>query len=82
MLSYSNLSDGPLGEAMLTASHILNQVPSRINKETPYELWYKKKPNISYLKVWCCRAIVRVPGLKRKKLGERGLECIFIGYAN
>ena len=66
---------------MLTACHILNRVPSRTNKETPYELWYKKKPNLSYLKVWGCRAIVRVLGQKRNKLGERGLECIFIGYA-
>jgi len=81
MLSYSGLSDGFWGEAMLTACHILNRVPMRTNKETPYELWYKKKPNLSYLKVWGCRAIVRVPGNKKKKLGERGLECIFIGYA-
>ena len=74
MLSYSNLSDGFWREAMLTACHILSRVPSRTNKETPYELWYKKKPNLSYLKVWGCQG--------RKKLGERGLECIFIGYAN
>ena len=82
MLSYSNLSNGFWGEAMLTACHILNRVPSRTNKETPYELWYKKKPNLSYLKVQGYRAIVRVPRQKRKKLDEQGLECIFIGYAN
>ena len=52
MLSYSNLSDGFWGEAMLTACHILNRVPSRTNKETPYELWYKRKPNLGYIKVW------------------------------
>ena len=41
----------------------------------------KRKPNLSHLKVWGCRAIVRVPKSKRKQLGEREIECIFIVYA-
>ena len=49
-LSYSSLSEGFWGEAMWTACHILNWVPMRTNKETPYELWYKRKPNLSYLR--------------------------------
>ncbi|GJU62446.1 zinc finger, CCHC-type containing protein [Tanacetum coccineum] len=48
---------------------------------TPYELWTKKKPNLNYPWVWGCRAVVRLPSLKLKTLGERGNECIFIGYA-
>ncbi|GJU07600.1 zinc finger, CCHC-type containing protein [Tanacetum coccineum] len=27
-----------------------------------------------------CRAVVRLPDLKLKTLGERGIECIFVGY--
>ena len=81
MLSYSGLSEGFWDEAMLTACHILNRVPMRTNKVTPYELWYKRKQNLSCLKVWGCRTIVRLPSNKRKKLGARGIECIFIGYA-
>lgn len=81
MLSNSGLSKGFWGEALLTACHILNRVPTKRNKKTPYELWKKRKPNLNYLKVWGCRAIVKVPEPKRKKLGERGIECIFIGYA-
>ncbi|GJU23853.1 zinc finger, CCHC-type containing protein [Tanacetum coccineum] len=30
---------------------------------------------------WGCRAVVRHPDLKRKTLGEKGIDCIFIGYA-
>ncbi|GKA57616.1 zinc finger, CCHC-type containing protein [Tanacetum coccineum] len=41
----------------------------------------KKKPNLNYLRVWGCRAVVRLPGPKLKTLGERGIECIFVGYA-
>ncbi|GJT10875.1 zinc finger, CCHC-type containing protein [Tanacetum coccineum] len=43
MLSYSGLSEGFWGEAMLTACYLLNRVPNKRNKTTPYELWYKKR---------------------------------------
>ncbi|GKA78030.1 zinc finger, CCHC-type containing protein, partial [Tanacetum coccineum] len=81
MLSYSGLSEGFWGEAMLTACYLLNRVPNKRNKTTPYELWYKKRPNLSYLRVWGCRAVVRLPEPKRKTLGEKGIDCIFVGYA-
>nr|GEX95750.1 elongation factor 1-alpha [Tanacetum cinerariifolium] len=54
MLSYSGLSEGFWGEAMLTACYLLNRG---------------------------CRAVVRLPDPKRKTLGEKGIDCIFIGYA-
>ncbi|GJV00991.1 zinc finger, CCHC-type containing protein [Tanacetum coccineum] len=81
MLSYSGLSEGFWGEAMLTACYLLNRIPNKRNKTTPYELWYKKRPNLSYLRVYGCRAIVRLPDPKRKTLGEKGIDCIFVGYA-
>ena len=80
MLSYSGLSNGFRGEAMLTACYLLNRVPNKRNRTTPYELWYKRKPNLSYLRVWGCRAVVKLTNPKRKTLGERGIDCIFIGY--
>nr|GEW36336.1 zinc finger, CCHC-type [Tanacetum cinerariifolium] len=48
---------------------------------TPYELWTKQKPNLNYLRVWGCRSTVRFPDPKLKTLGKRGIECIFVGYA-
>lgn len=81
MLSYSGLSEGFWGEAMLTACYLLNRIPNKRNKVTPYELWHKKTPNLSYLKIWGCRAVVRLTEPKRKTIGERGIDCIFIGYA-
>ncbi|GKA43618.1 zinc finger, CCHC-type containing protein [Tanacetum coccineum] len=47
------------------------KVPNKRNKTTPYELWYKKRPNLSFLRVWGCRAVVRLPDPKRKTLGEK-----------
>ena len=81
MLSYSGLSQGFWGEAMLTTCYLLNRVPNKRNMITPYELWTKRKPNLNYLRVWGCRAVVRLPDPKLKTLGERGYECIFVGYA-
>nr|GEU68389.1 hypothetical protein [Tanacetum cinerariifolium] len=57
-------------------------VPNKRNKITPYELWTKRKPNLNYLRVWGCRAVVRLPDPKLKTLGERGIKCIFVGYAD
>ncbi|GJY91339.1 zinc finger, CCHC-type containing protein [Tanacetum coccineum] len=34
-----------------------------------------------YLLNRACRAVVRLPDPKRKPLGEKGIDCIFVGYA-
>ncbi|GJS25574.1 zinc finger, CCHC-type containing protein [Tanacetum coccineum] len=81
MLSYSGLSQGFWGEAVLTACYLLNRVPNKRNMITPYELWTKRKPNLNYLRVWGCWPVVRLPDPKLKTLGEKGIECIFVGYA-
>jgi hypothetical protein len=52
------------------------------NKEvTPFEDWEKKRPTISYLRSWGCLAIVRVPINKKRKLGPKTVDCVFLGYA-
>ncbi|GJS22014.1 zinc finger, CCHC-type containing protein [Tanacetum coccineum] len=66
---------------MLTTCYLLNRVLNKRNMIAPYELWTKKKPNLDYLRVWSCRAVVRLPDPKLKTLDERGIECIFVGYA-
>ncbi|GJZ35313.1 zinc finger, CCHC-type containing protein [Tanacetum coccineum] len=75
------LSQGFWGGAMLTAFYLLNRIPNKRNRITPYELWTKIKPNLNYLRVLGCRAVVRLPDPKLKTLGERGIECIFVRYA-
>nr|GEW79237.1 hypothetical protein [Tanacetum cinerariifolium] len=53
-------------------------VPTKKVDKTPYELWFGKVPNLSYLKVWGCEALVKwdMP----EKLQQRSVKCIFIGY--
>ncbi|GJW62743.1 retrotransposon protein, putative, ty1-copia subclass [Tanacetum coccineum] len=60
--SMMNLTNLPLSfwdYALESATRILNMVPTEKVDKTPYELWYEKVPNMSYLKVWGCEALVK-----------------------
>ncbi|GJW13368.1 retrotransposon protein, putative, ty1-copia subclass [Tanacetum coccineum] len=53
-------------------------VPTKKVDKTPYELWYEKVPNLSYLKVWGYEALVKRD--TPDKLKQRSIKCILIGY--
>ena len=62
--SMMSLTDLPLsfwGYALETATFTLNRAPSKSVEMTPYELWFVKKPKLSFLKVSGCDVI----GLQR-----------------
>lgn len=46
--------------------------------KTPYELWYGKQPNLSYLRNFGCKEHGFVH--EEKKLNSYFHECIFLGY--
>ena len=52
MLINSSLLEFLWGEALKTAAYILNQVPSKSDPKTPYELWSQKKPSLCHFHVW------------------------------
>jgi len=68
-------------EAILSAYHIQNRIPYKKTSITPYEIWKGHVPNLNYLKVWGCLAKILLPEPKRKKLGPKIFDCMFIGYA-
>nr|GEW33420.1 hypothetical protein [Tanacetum cinerariifolium] len=45
--------------ALESTTRILNMDPAKNVDKTPYELWYGKVPNLSYLKVGGCEALVK-----------------------
>ena len=45
---------------------------------TPYELWFSKKPKLSFLKVSGCDTYVK--RLQPDKLEPKSEKCVFIGY--
>jgi len=67
-------------EALKTAIHILNRVPSKLVPKTPYELWTGRKPALSYLHVWGCPAEAKVFNPNIGKLDPKTDSCHFIGY--
>ncbi|GJW66463.1 retrotransposon protein, putative, ty1-copia subclass [Tanacetum coccineum] len=79
--SMMNLTTLPLSfwdYALESATRILYMVTTKKVDKTPYELWYGKVPNLSYLKIWGCKALVKRD--TPDKLEQRPVKCIFIGY--
>jgi len=81
MLISSGAPPNMWGEALLSACHIQTRILYKKTGVTPYELWKGHAPNLNYLKVWGCLLKVLLPELKRKKLGPKIFDCMFIGYA-
>src|SRR5215216_3351999 len=53
--SMMSLADLPLsfwGYALETTTFTLNRAPSKSVEMTPYELWFGKKPKLSFRKIW------------------------------
>jgi hypothetical protein len=80
MLETTGLSKKWWGEAILTACHVLNRVPTKNKEITSFKEWFKNKVNLSYLRTWGCLAMVNVPINKKRKLGPKTVDCVFLGY--
>lgn len=55
MINCVNLNKSFWGEAVLTATYLINRSPSRALKnikKTPFEMWHKKKSILKYLKIF------------------------------
>jgi hypothetical protein len=67
-------------EALKTAIHILNRVPSKSVPKTPYELWTGRVPSLHHLRVWGSSAEAKVFNPNIAKLDPKTVSCFFIGY--
>ena len=47
------------GYALETAAFTFNRALSKSVETTPYELWFRSKPKLSFLKVWSCDAYMK-----------------------
>ena len=64
--------------ALESVARILNMIPTKKVDKTPYEIWDRQGPKLSYLKVWDCKALMKhdMPN----KLEPISIECVFVGY--
>src|SRR5215216_5253342 len=79
--SMMSLTDLPLsfwGYALETAAFKLNRAPSKSIEITSYELWFGKKPKLSFLKILGCDAYVKK--FQHDKLELKSEKCVLIGY--
>lgn len=69
------------GEAVLTATYLVNVIPSKAIKveKTPYELWHNKKPKLKYLRVFGCTAYVHNK-TRKHKFDDKSIKGILVGY--
>jgi transposase InsO family protein len=81
MLNESGLPASFWNEALAAMIHVWNRLPtSFLPSSTPHEEWYKKKPDVSHLRVFGCTAYVFIQKDQQKKLSSHAQKCIFVGY--
>lgn len=68
-------------EAAAYMTHTANLTPRKNKIKTPYELYYGKVPNVSYLRTFGCTAYYHIPKNMRAKLDPTGRKAIMIGYS-
>ena len=81
MLADSELPHSFWAEALSTAAYLVNRSPTKtLDDKTPFEAWYRKKPNVNHLRVFGCLTYIHIPKDERKKLDPKAKRCIFLGY--
>jgi len=80
LIGYSTLPLSLWMNALKTAIHILNRVPSKSVPKTPYELWTGRVPSLNHLRVWGSPAEAKVFNPNIGKLDPKTVSCHFIGY--
>ncbi|KAK8690580.1 hypothetical protein V6N13_074112 [Hibiscus sabdariffa] len=78
MMSHTDLPTSFWGYALEIAAFTLNRVPSKSIQKTPHEMWTGKHPNMSFMKIWGCKAYVKHQ--MSTKLEPKSEKCIFVGY--
>ena len=84
MLMSSGLPANLWTYAIACSVHVLNRTPrsSNPNSKTPYEMMFRRKPNLKYLRVFGCKVWAQVRDRKGKlgKLSVRSEQGRFLGY--
>lgn len=80
MVIRSKLDKNLWAEAVACSVYVLNRcVTARNEVQTPYELWYGRKPNVGNLRIFGQRVMVLDTNI-RFKFGPKGKEGTFVGY--
>ncbi|KAK9036864.1 hypothetical protein V6N11_021788 [Hibiscus sabdariffa] len=78
MMSHNDLPTSFWGHALEASAFTLNRVPSKSVQKTPHEMWIGKRPVMSFMKVWGCKAYIEHQ--MSTKLEPKSHKCTFVGY--
>ncbi len=68
-------------EAVNTTVYIKNRCPTKaLESKTLQEAWTDRKPDVSHLRVFGCKAFTHIPNEKRSKLESKSMPYVFLGY--
>jgi hypothetical protein len=68
-------------EATMAVVYVQNRLShSALGLKTPEEMFTRKKPEVSHLKIFGCPVFIHIPKEKRNKLEPSGKKGIFVGY--
>ena len=87
LLFRSHVPKNLRGEAILTATYLIDRMPSQILKfKTPLQSFPTTYPNSHLvsqiqLRVFGCTTFVHIHSQHRSKLDARSTKCIFLGYS-
>ncbi|KAK8701846.1 hypothetical protein V6N13_020224 [Hibiscus sabdariffa] len=77
-MSHSDLPISFWGRALEIVAFTLNRVPSKSVQKMPYEIWTGKRPSMSFMKIWGCKAYVKHQ--MSTKLEPKSHKCTSVGY--
>lgn len=81
MMSERQLPTQLWAEAVNTAVYTLNRcTSSQTEGNTPFELWYKRKPELSHIRIFGSDAFSHIPKEHRKKWDMKSKRLILVGY--
>ncbi|CAH9114096.1 unnamed protein product [Cuscuta europaea] len=82
MLIAASLSANFWVDAVLTATFIINRIPSpTLHGLSPFEKLFNRKPDMSVFRVFGCACFPKFTASSANKLDPRSVQCIFLGYA-
>lgn len=71
MLIDAKLPNTYWGEAVMTATYLQYRLLAKTRSQTPYELWFGEKLNVSHLRIFECHAYSHIPREQNKNSTQK-----------